>query len=158
VFFLYCFERLSVRRMSAPFWAMSASFEFTPMKCECRVEIVQPEPDFLGLHNQMLELVAKKVASLRRTRFRRCRHNGSNARFDLEQSFVGKVNDYFVSSVGIDFESFAESSNGRKRLAGSHLTGNHGFPSGVNHLFAQWDTRLKADAERYHVCTITDST
>ena len=68
------------------------------------------------------------------------------------------MRDRFVRGVGVDLKRGAERAHGGEGIAGSHLAGDNGLAGGIDHLFIQRHAGLEGQAERYHTCTITDST
>ena len=62
----------------------------------------------------------------------------------------------FMRGVGIDFQFPAESTHGGKSVAGTQLSGHHGFFGGVDDLFVDGGARPEVDVERNQARTITN--
>ncbi len=132
--------------------------KLSPVIRERRVQIVQAQAELLGFDHKLLQFVPEQIAPLGRTGHRRSRHYCSNARFNFQQPLIGQMDDDFVRCVGIDLEGFTQRTNRRKRIARPHLARDHGLFSGIDYLFTDRYARPKDQAERYHMCTITDNT
>lgn len=88
------------------------------------------------------------------SRFRQFRDDGADSGTGFKQAGRDQVRDYFVSGVGIDFEFFAEETNGGEWISGTQLSGNDGFGSGVDNLLVKGDAGPEVDAERDHRCVL----
>jgi hypothetical protein len=55
-----------------------------------------------------------------------------------------------VGGVGIDFEFFAEETDGGECISGTQLAGNDALGGGVDNLLVKGDARPKVNAKRDH--------
>ena len=85
-------------------------------------------------------------------------HHRSKAWMHFQNPLRDQLRHHFVRRIGVDLERLAQRAHGGKRLARAHLARDHRLLGGVDHLLAEGDARLKGDAERDHMCTITYST
>ena len=83
--------------------------------------IIEGQTQPLGLDYQLLQFLMEKVAAVGGRRVSALRHHCADAGMNLEYAIRYQVRDHLMSCIGIDLQSLAEFSHGRKRITGAHL-------------------------------------
>jgi hypothetical protein len=125
-----------------------------------RVEnCLEIQPEAPGFDHDLFNFFLQQPRTRRGRGAGRLRHDGPDADADFDQAFRKELRNHFVRGIRIDLQFLTEQADGRKRITGSHLSGEHGLARHICDLFVQGDAGLESYAERNHLtCTITRST
>src|SRR6266436_7431467 len=116
--------------------------EAVPVFCDGFLHVLKIDTEALAFDDEFLELLFEEICSFGFGGRRALGNNGDRAGANFEEASVGETGDYFVGGVGIDFELFAESVDGRKFVARTELSGNNGLSGGVNNLLVDGSAGL----------------
>jgi hypothetical protein len=128
------------------------------MLSDRRCNIIEGQTQSLGFDYELLQFLLEQVAALGGSRAHALRHYCADSGMNFEYAFRHQVRDHLMSCIGIDLQSLAEFSHGRKHVADAHLAGDHGLLSGIHDLLVKRDTWFERYTEWNHSCLITAST
>ena len=98
--------------------------------------------------DEFFELLFEQICRFGFSGRRMLGNNGDRAGPNCEEASVGETGDYFVRSVGIDFELFTEGADRRKFVARTGLAGNYGLGGGVDNLLADGSAGFEFHTKR----------
>ncbi len=106
----------------------------------------------------MFQLALKQARAFGRSRVSEGRDHGTDSDSDFEHAFAHQLRDYFMRSVGVDFEFLAKRADGRKGIARAQAAGDDGALRCIHDLLVKRYAGPERQPEWNHRCIIMPGT